>query len=264
MKRRSFISGMIGASLGLGVASVTGAAPRVLDDTLAPALALDKHGRGYQPLLVAATAGVTGLTEAQVRSELQAGKTLTQVTESKGKTAAAVIASARTNLKTRLDQEVTSGKLSQAQADTRLADFDAQAPQLMQQVGKPINPGNPGRGRAGEPFPQLLTHATASVTGLTEAQVRTQLQAGKTLTQVAEATGKTAAAVIASARATLKTQLDQAVSAGSITQAQADTRLVDFDTQAPQLMQQTGVTDRGGRGPKPGKEKRNGTGSSTG
>lgn len=274
MKRRSFITGLLGVGLGLGTASVTGAAPRFQDDSYVSSLTLDSRGRGgdpYHKLLLHATVTLTGMTEAEVRTELQAGKTLTQVATAKGKTEAAVIASARTTLKTRLDQEVTDGKVTQAQADTRLADFDSKAPQIMQQPGTASNgsSGATGRGKGGNSH-HLLLSATATVTGLTEAQVRTELQAGKSLTQVATAKGKTEAAVIASARATLKTNLDQDVSSGKITQAQADTRLADFDSKAPQHMQHVGGrSDRGtkpgnGRGSKPGTVTNTDTGSTDG
>lgn len=256
MKRRSFITGLIGTTLGLGAASITAAAPRLQDESLSSSLTLDTHGRGahpYHKLLLHATVMATGMTEAEVRTELQAGKSLQAVAESKGKTAAEVIASARTTLKTRLDQEVKDGNITQAQEDTRLADFDSKAPQLMQQTGDPktSTPRGTGREKRGDSHQHLLLSATATVTGLTEAQVHTELQAGKSLTQVAESKGKTAAEVIASARTTLKIRLDQGVKDGNITQAQADTRLADFDSKAPQLMQQTGGAGNG-RGPKPG------------
>lgn len=98
--------------------------------TMAAAADLEHHGGGSRGL-IAATASVTGLTEQAVQTELQAGKTLTQIAEANGKTAAAVIAAARTTLQTQLAQAVTDGKLTQADADARLADFDANAASLM-------------------------------------------------------------------------------------------------------------------------------------
>jgi hypothetical protein len=85
-----------------------------------------------------------------------------------------------------------------------------------------------------------LVQATATVTGLTVAQVRAELAAGKSLAQVAQDNGKTTAEVIASARASYRTRLDQAVAAGRITQAQADAALQRFDTEAPARMTAAG------------------------
>jgi hypothetical protein len=96
--------------------------------------------------------------------------------------------------------------------------------------------GGGGRGPGGGG----LVEATATVTGLTVAQVRAELAAGKTLAQVAQANGKTSDEVIASARATYKTSLDQAVAAGRITQARADAALQRFDAEAPTRMRTAG------------------------
>ena len=60
--------------------------------------------------------------------------------------------------------------------------------------------------------------------GLTTAQLQTQLQAGKTLAQIAAATsGKTTDGLVGALVAAEKTELAAAVSAGRLTQAQADT-----------------------------------------
>ena len=211
------------------------------------------HGGGRTHGLVAATVSVTGLTETDVRTALQSGQTLTQIAEANGKTEAAVIAAARTALTDRLSQSVTDGKLTQAEADAKLADFDATAPEQMNSttLGQRGGRGDGGRGdglgrgdgvRGGRA--QSLIAATVSVTGLPEADVRTALQSGQTLTQIAEAEGKTAAAVIAAARETYATALSEAVAAGTLTQAQADARLAAFDAAAPGWMTTTLPTDR--------------------
>jgi hypothetical protein len=57
--------------------------------------------------------------------------------------------------------------------------------------------------------------------------------------------GKTADVVIKAARATLSTQIQQAVTAGQVPQAQADAQLADFDQVAPQFVNNTGGPGRG-------------------
>jgi hypothetical protein len=65
--------------------------------------------------------------------------------------------------------------------------------------------------------------AAATYLGLTTAQLQTELQSGKTLAQVADATkGKSAAGLIAALVADAQKQLAAAVTAGKLTQAQAD------------------------------------------
>jgi hypothetical protein len=97
--------------------------------------------------------------------------------------------------------------------------------------------GNSHGGRGGGA--DTLISATASVTGLTSQEVITQLQAGKSLAQIAQDNGKTADEVIAAARAEFSTRLAAAVTAGQITQAQADAKLAAFDANAAILVNST-------------------------
>ena len=209
----------------------------------------DLPGLQESDLVSSATASVTGLTVADVNTQLQAGQSITQIAQAKGKTAADVIQSARALLTTGLQQAVTAGTLTQAQADAELAEFDQRAPQMVAESGPN---GQPGRGfgahDGGPRAEDALVSAAASLTGLTTQDVMTQLQAGQSLTQIATANGKTAADVIAAARAALSTQLQQAVTDGKITQAQADAQLANFDTTAPQIVADTALDVRGGPG----------------
>ena len=95
-------------------------------------------------------------------------------------------------------------------------------------------PGGPGghgfgHGPGGDEFT-----AAASYLGLTESALATQLQAGKTLAQVADATsGKSAAGLVAALVAAEKTEIAAAVTAGRLTQAQADAIKQKLANQTP-------------------------------
>jgi len=79
-------------------------------------------------------------------------------------------------------------------------------------------PGGRGFGHGGDE----LT-AAANYLGLTESALATQLEAGKTLAQVAGATsGKSVAGLVDALVAAEKTEIAAAVTAGRLTQAQAD------------------------------------------
>jgi hypothetical protein len=67
--------------------------------------------------------------------------------------------------------------------------------------------------------------AAADYLGLTEAQLRAQLDRGKTLAQVAEAQGKAVDGLVDALVAAAKQRLDAAVAAGRLTQAQASEML---------------------------------------
>ena len=64
--------------------------------------------------------------------------------------------------------------------------------------------------------------AAAKYLGLTEAELHTQLESGKTLAEIAKAQGKTVDGLKKALTDATKTKLDAAVKAGTITQAQAD------------------------------------------
>lgn len=99
---------------------------------------------------------------------------------------------------------------------------------------------------------KTLIGATATATGLTTARVETELRSGKSLAQIAQANGKAIANIIQAARTTYASALAQAVTAGRLTQAQADAALTSFDQNASQIVNDTTVgqhirSDRGRR-----------------
>jgi uncharacterized protein (DUF433 family) len=267
MKKWTLMLGMVMGALVVAVAAFAAAplsalaqseaapaAANRLVETLQGVFSGVNHGRGGADGLVSAAASVTGLTTQEVVAELQADKSLAQIATENGHTADEVIAAARTALVTRLAQAVTDGDLTQAQSDAKLAEFDANAPTLVNsttlRVGRGFGPGFGGRHGGGA---EGLVSAAASVTGLTTQEVITQLQAGQSLAQIAQANGKTAEDVIAAARTTVEAQLAAAVTAGQMTQAQADARLAVFEADAASLVNSTtlgiGRGFGGGRGP---------------
>jgi hypothetical protein len=95
----------------------------------------------------------------------------------------------------------------------------------------PPGDGRPGFGHGGDPLSSASTYL-----GVSASQLLTQLQAGKTLAQIANATsGKSAAGLIAAMVAAEKQQIEQAVSDGRLTRSQADAIEADL---------QQRVTDR--------------------
>ena len=83
-----------------------------------------------------------------------------------------------------------------------------------------------GRGFGGDRIGgSVVADATAKALGLTTDALRTQIQSGKTITEIAAAQKVDLKTVQAAVIAAYKTQLDAAVKAGNLTQAQADARL---------------------------------------
>ena len=78
-----------------------------------------------------------------------------------------------------------------------------------------------------------------SYLGLTEAQLHEQLRAGKSLAQIAKDKGKSTDGLKKALHDAVKEDLDAAVKAGRITQAQADEALARFDERADDLINRT-------------------------
>jgi hypothetical protein len=175
--------------------------------------------------LIKATASETGLSGTEVVTQLKAGKSLAQIAQGKGKSADTIIANVRTKLKQQLDKAVTNKKLTQAQADAKLAEFDKNAATTMQDtaLGQTIQQHQEQRQKMATAG--LLIKATADVTGLSAKDVRTELKAGKSLAQIAQSKGKTSADVLAKAKELLQSRQQNLLNG-------ADT-----------LINQTGLTD---------------------
>jgi hypothetical protein len=167
-----------------------------------------------------AAASYLGLTAAELRTQLESGKTLAQIASTtSGKSTAGLVDALVAAEQKELDAAVAAGRLTKAQAD-------AIAPSLKQRLTDLVNgvrgPGlhghGPGHGAFGDDF-----GAAATYLGLTTAQLRTQLESGKTLAQIAAATsGKSAAGLVSALVAAEQKELDAAVAAGRLTKAQAD------------------------------------------
>jgi hypothetical protein len=88
-------------------------------------------------------ASYLGLTESQLDSKLDSGKTLAQIAKDQGKSVDGLIAALRADLKSHLDQAVKDGRITQAQEDQALKDVETRLTNLVN--GKFIRPARPGR-----------------------------------------------------------------------------------------------------------------------
>jgi hypothetical protein len=121
----------------------------------------------------------------------------------------------KTAFQHRVDAAVAAGKLTKVEGDALKA--------RIQTDGLPLffggGPGGPRHGRGAE------LGAAATYLGLTEAQLRTRLESGKSLAQVAADVGKPVDGLVAALKATEEKELAAAVAAGRLTAAQEQTIL---------------------------------------
>ncbi len=202
---------------------------------------------GAGPPGAAAISTYLGLTADQLRTDLQSGKTLAQLATAQGKTVTGLEDAIVAGAKTSLDAAVAAGDLTAAQEATKLADLQSHVADIVNSTGPPAGghggPGGPGGGPA--------TKAIATYLGLTSDQIRTQLQSGKTLAQVATAQGKTVSGLEDAIVADAKTHLDAAVAAGKLTAAQETSMLSDLQSHVADMVNSTGPP-AGGPGGGPG------------
>jgi hypothetical protein len=140
-------------------------------------------------------------------------------------------------LENRVDAAVAAGRLTEEEGAALKERIQAEEYPLL---------GGPGLGHhGGRGFHHL--DAAAEYLGLTEAELRTQLRNGQTLAQVAQAQGKTVDGLVDALVADEKAELDAAVAAGRITQAQADEQLARAEERFEALVDGT-MPERGPRG----------------
>jgi hypothetical protein len=186
-----------------------------------------------------AAATVLNITPQQLRTELP-GKSLADVAQAHGKTAADMVNALETAAHNRIDAAVTAGRLSAADAATQKTQVDARITQLVNQVTPQGGPGGPGgpRGPRGGPggFGGDLNVAAAAL-NITPEQLRTELK-GKSLAGVATAHGKTAADMVAALETAAHARIQAAVTAGRLTAAQAATETTNVDQRIEQQVNQ--------------------------
>jgi hypothetical protein len=133
-------------------------------------------------------------------------------------------------LSDRIDEAVAAGRLSKAEGDAFKARIQSGEVPLFGGLH-----GGPGHGGF---FGDL--DAAASYLGLTESQLRAQLQGGKSLAQIARDQGKSADGLVDALVAAAKGKLDAAVAAGRITKAEENSVLADLRERIKSRVEATG------------------------
>jgi hypothetical protein len=137
-------------------------------------------------------------------------------------------------LKTQVDKQVAAGRLTKEQGEALKARIDADEVPLFATPGFRFGPYLGPGFRDHGPFHETLSTA-ADYLGMSQADLRKELQSGKSLADVAKAKGKTAAGLIDALVAAAGKKWDEAVAAGKIT---------DHTTAADKQELLAGVRDR--------------------
>jgi lipoate-protein ligase A len=227
---------------GLGNIEASGTATPVSGDVNAQAT--DPAADATRPSPLADAAKALGMTEAELKTELQAGKSIADVAKTKSVDLDKVIAALTAGFKAHLDEEVKSGEHTQAEADAKLAEFKTRVTTMVNTAGLPMHGGKGGHGGHGPA--KFATAKLATTLKLTETELQTQLKSGKTLKQIADAQNVDIADVKATLKSDFKAHLDEEVASGEHTQAEADAKLAEFTTRLDDMV--NGVRPVGGMG----------------
>lgn len=226
------IGALFGATLGnpvtSGAESATTATTTTTPGGAKPPQGDHPGGRGGGVELEAAAKAI-GITVGELRTELKDGKTIAAVAKAKGVDRQKVIDAMVAAGTKRLDE--AKAKLPETMADV----VDGKGPAGGSGMGGPgmggpggDHHGQGGPGGPGRPGGREGLGAAAKALGMTEAELRTALEGGTSLADVAQAKGVPVQKVIDALVAEAKTRIAAAVKAGKITQAQADERLKDL------------------------------------
>jgi hypothetical protein len=140
----------------------------------------------------------------------------------------ALTAALKKALENRVDDAVAAGRLTKSQGD--------ELKQRIESGDAPLFAG-PGFHHHHGPFGGL--DAAATYLGLTDAQLRTQLESGKSLADVAKAQNKSVDGLVQAIVDAAKKKLDAAVAAGRLTQSRADSILAELKSHAADFVNGT-------------------------
>jgi hypothetical protein len=205
MKRITSVLLVLGLLVGAGAAVAV---------AKAPGKAKPRAAKVQQRGLLPAAAAYLELTPVALRKELGSGKSLAQVATAKGKSVDGLKSALVAAIKTKVDAAKAAGKLDATRA-ARLLD---RAPRLVERM---VNAKPRARAQRAKAARGGLLKAAATYLGVTNAQLVTELRAGKSLAQVATAKSKSVDGLKQALLAALKQKVDAAVASGRLDAARA-------------------------------------------
>ena len=148
-------------------------------------------------------------------------------------TAAAAVSERVTRISDALAGLVGDGSITQEQAD---------------EVATTLAERFPGRGPGGHGGGRVSLDVAAETLGVTEDELRTALQGGQSLADVAAAEGVEKQVLVDALVAAANAHLDEEVAEGDLTQEQADARKAEVAERVAAAVEREGLPRRGGRG----------------
>ena len=206
---------------------------------------------GGTAALAAVVGGGAAVAATQLSPTEESDAIVADAAKQLGVSADKLDAALKQALENRVDAAVKAGTITTAQATELKQRIEAGEVPL---VG--VAPGFGHRGGGHHGFVDFA--AAAKYLGVTEATLRTSLEDGDTLAEIAQAKGKTSAGLVDALVAAAKADLDEKVAAGRITAAQRTSILAELESRMEDVVNgefSFGFRGHGpGFGPPPGTE----------
>ncbi|MDG0795198.1 SHOCT domain-containing protein [Cohnella ginsengisoli] len=206
-------------------------------------------------------AALLNLTEDELKTQLAAGKTLSDIAAAQGVDAQKVQDLILSAMTAQLDSRLADGKITQAQYDEQKATLADRAADALTDAfsgkggGKGGHGGFGGGGRGGFGGLDLKDNADiAALLGLTADELSAQLETGKSLSDLAGEKGVAVDTVAAKVVTLLTAALDQRLADGKITQTAYDAQKAKLADRAAQIVSRA-FTGRDGAHGKGGKAR---------
>ncbi|MFD0694627.1 hypothetical protein ACFQZT_11035 [Paenibacillus sp. GCM10027628] len=212
----------------------------------------DHGGRFFGGNVIKETATILSVEQTAVEDALKSGKTLAAFAQEKGLTEADYLQKLIAAETTAINAQVTAGTITQAQADKAISGLSDQLTKQIENKGFGNKGGFPGGGKGfggGR-----LTEQAATALGVDQSAVEEALKAGKTLAAFAQEKGVSEADFLQKLVAAETTSINAEVTAGKLTQDQADKMVSNLSDRLTKQIENTGPVGgfeggrRGGHG----------------
>ena len=192
----------------------------------------------------------TGLSREDMLKAFVDGATPAELALENGVDPEAFVADLLTEIETNLAEAVAEGKIDDEQAGQALAQTSQEIPAAMNNPVQLQIDFFPHNDRQDKPNPvRAFLGAVVEATGLTQEELRTELEAGKTPAEIITESGGDPAAVGQQLLADTEARLAEAVANGNLEQEQADDMLANAAAKLEELMNKVFEFPPQGEGP---------------
>jgi len=202
---------------------------------------------GGTAALAAVVGGGAAVAATQLSPTAESDAIVADAAKQLGVSAARLDAALKQALENRVDAALEAGTLTAAQA--------AELEERIEAGDVPLVGVGPAMGHRGGHHGFVDFAAAATFLGITQAELRSSLEDGDTLAEIAKANAKTAAGLADALVAAAKADLDAKVKAGRLTAAQRTSILTDLESRIDDVVNgEFSFGFRSGHGPRPGME----------